>query len=284
MNKIATANKAVDAFLAKAQRENEPFQAFLKTDSYKKFEEIVARGIGDQLEWAADIIQQLDNSILPAEMDELTDAQIATVGHYFSQNLPQLANYVKEADLTLSLKDAFEWGVKAQYERWGVITKADIRIDFALTNSYYIAQLKAQTNYLINRSSVDQTTIEQIIKIIRDGKLDLLTNEEIAGLIAKNVEQIGAARAYVIARTEVAESMSAGQLASMKENGVPTKSWITAGANPCDICIGNEQDGEIPIDDAFTSGHYKPTAHPNDECYLEAGEIDLTSINLWGGA
>jgi hypothetical protein len=80
-------------------------------------------------------------------------------------------------------------------------------------------------------------------------------------------------RASRIARTELSNSYNFGQMDSMRQAvdegwlpGVPEKSWMAGGANPCEICEENEAAGPIALDAAFPSGHEHPTAHPQCEC------------------
>ncbi|MBA7465177.1 hypothetical protein ES707_00339 [subsurface metagenome] len=80
-------------------------------------------------------------------------------------------------------------------------------------------------------------------------------------------------RASRIARTEISNAYNFGQMDSMKQAvtegwlpGVPEKSWMAGGSNPCDICEENEAAGPIALDAAFPSGHEHPTAHPQCEC------------------
>lgn len=80
-------------------------------------------------------------------------------------------------------------------------------------------------------------------------------------------------RASRIARTELSNAYNFGQLDSMRQAtaegwlpGVPEKSWMAGGANPCDICLQNEAAGPIALDSVFPSGHEHPTAHPQCEC------------------
>ena len=80
-------------------------------------------------------------------------------------------------------------------------------------------------------------------------------------------------RADRIARTELSDAYNFGQLDSMRQArlggllpGEPEKSWIAGGPRPCEICLGNEADGPIPIDNTFSSGDDRPTAHPCCAC------------------
>lgn len=80
-------------------------------------------------------------------------------------------------------------------------------------------------------------------------------------------------RASRIARTEISNAYNFGQLDSLKQAtaegwlpGVPEKSWMAGGRNPCETCVGNEATGPIALDAVFSSGHIHPTAHPQCEC------------------
>lgn len=80
-------------------------------------------------------------------------------------------------------------------------------------------------------------------------------------------------RASRIARTELSNAYNFGQLDSMKQAaaegwlpGVPEKSWMAGGSNPCGKCLENEAAGPIALADVFPSGHACPTAHPQCEC------------------
>lgn len=73
-----------------------------------------------------------------------------------------------------------------------------------------------------------------------------------------------------IARTEISNAYNFGQLNSMRQAvdqawlpGIPEKSWMAGGANPCEKCEENEAAGLIALDAAFPSGDEHPTAHPN---------------------
>ena len=80
-------------------------------------------------------------------------------------------------------------------------------------------------------------------------------------------------RASRIARTELSNSYNFGQEDSLRQAreagelpGDPEKTWMAGGADPCEKCTGNEGEGYIPLDDTFSSGHMRPTAHPQCEC------------------
>lgn len=98
-------------------------------------------------------------------------------------------------------------------------------------------------------------------------------------LVAKQAERyanfLHNNRAFRIARTEISDSYNFGQLNSIKQAaeeghlpGTPEKEWIAGGQEPDDVCTINEDQGSIPLNQAFISGDDHPTAHPQCECSL----------------
>lgn len=411
---IATIDQRLDQFLAKASKQNEPFQYFSRTNGYSDFKDSVRQAFRAQAEAAAGLIRDVadDPKYFSNDFEPLTTEQLANINGLINQELPRFGQYMSELDTFLYLKTAFLWGIQAQYKRWGLakhteptfrkakdvtddILNAHIAGDYAqvrdlinslpdgdlktqmtqsfaadiaqanpntkvpdagnlrpdhqkaleaahkagdyarvkeildaipdsdpykatmqqvfqddvdqavrssasllhneggfamtnnegftLTNDAYIAKLKSQTNYLLNKSNLDDTTRQRLISIIKNGALDGLTTDEIADSITEEFDGISDWRADMIANTETNQAMSQGQLASMTENGVTTKAWVIAGPGGDEICDGNASDGFIPVGEDFSSGDDAPPGHPNCECYLEAGEIDLESVNLWSG-
>lgn len=272
----------LDGFLAKSRPVNKPYRAIQKTEEFKTFKNMFREGIKDQGEWVAKSFPKLaENAGIEDNLEPLDSIQISKLRGLIVRDMPELTKYVSEFKTFQLLKDFFEWSAAQQYKRWGYMVKAAVQ--FELSNAKYIAELQKRAAYLMNQSSLDETTIDQIIDLVSEGRLDGMTNAEVADLLADQFSEISEARADMIARTEAANSIGNANHATAVENGAKTHSWVTAGSNPCEICIANEDDGEIPINQAFSSGDMSEPAHPNDECYTEAGEIDLDSIDIWGG-
>lgn len=105
-----------------------------------------------------------------------------------------------------------------------------------------------------------------------------LTEEGVsAGVIERQIANytrfLHKARASRIARTEISNAYNFGQINSMRQAtdagqlpGIPEKSWMAGGINPCEICEENEAAGPISLDAAFPSGDEHPTAHPQCQC------------------
>jgi hypothetical protein len=51
------------------------------------------------------------------------------------------------------------------------------------------------------------------------------------------------------------------------------KMWATTSSDPCDECNDNEDEGMVPTDDTFGSGHWAPLLHLNCQCHLHIGAI-----------
>lgn len=429
---LSHTEKHVTQFLQKAYTVR-PMLGFKQTGVLDELKENVRGGFTRQAYVFANKIRHLnDPNTLPDSFEPLTDIELVRLSSYVVNNLPRLSNFISSNALYVKKKAAFEWGVGAQYQRWGVgsltlrntghmlrkasksyfrgtdtgltgffhtdgtnllgdalyvadnevqarmfgnkITQYEVPIksteiyqiktdadldkvyqaaihkfpgedtqksipkyiqslgykaaqvsptveprggiaifdqktidkakitdlpaagasgeegfislggnSFNVTNVQYINALKSSSNYLLQKSSLDEVTRKTIIDTIAKGKSMGLTNDEVADLLTSD-EYLDIAnwRADMIARTETANAMMDGQLAGMKENGVTTKAWVVAGPG-CTICDPNEDDGFISMDDNFSSGDDSPPGHPNCECYLESGMIDLDSIDIWGG-
>lgn len=280
MSKLQRLSAAVDRFISKASKKNEPLEAFRTTEDYKEFEQSIADGILDQV---TDLTKKLPKwMITDEEFDEDRAAK------WLEDNQKTIAKYLNEKDILATLITAFTYSVEASYQRQGIKLQkaADPFVTFELTNSYYLDALADQANYLLNKSSIDETTRNRMITLIRDTRMNMTTIDELANIIADEFEGISETRAFMIANTEANQAMSSAQQAFLKENGVGTKKWVGAGPNTCPICQGNEDQGPIPIDDEFESGDVTPPGHPGCECYEDAGEeIDLDSIDiLWDGS
>jgi hypothetical protein len=286
------ARAIIDRFIAKADRVNRPLQQFYGSDAYSGMESALRDGIQKQAEAVA---QSVRDGLVPNGLAPLTYAETTRLAGQVDGVMPQLSDVVDQGDITGALVAAFSSAVAAQYARWGIRLKTVVRGElakddgpvingFQLTNKNYIAALNNQANYLLNKSMIDSTTLSRLVSLIADGKESLLTNDEIADQITGEFSEISDYRATMIARTEVAQAMSTGDLATLKENGIKTKAWVVAGPGG-DLCDDNADDGQIAVDDVFSSGDDAPPAHPNCECYLEAGEIDLDDpdLTIWSG-
>lgn len=286
-NQTRTFVRSLDTFidnaLNKANRINKPYKAIQKTDDFKKFQTVYQEGLADQGKWVAENLPELFASAGIADDGQpLALDQKQKLRGLMSRDMPRLSDYVSETKTFDLLRNFFEWSAVTQYKRWGYLAKADY-LEFTLTNAQYIKALQDRAAYLLNKSSLDETTLDQVISLIEAGRLNAQTISEVAGQLSDQFDDISSSRADMLARTEAANSMGMANHATALENGAETKRWVAAGGAHDDMCADNEDAGEIPIDDAFPSGDMYEPAHPNCECYTEPGLIDLDSGELWSG-
>ena len=275
----------LDNFIEKVSGVNKPYLALKKDQQYKDFHAMFAEAIAKQAEWAAQNIHSILELSTPLE--PLNGVQTTRVKDYVGQNLPSVAQMVDQDSVVDYFKFCFEWGAKAQYQRWFTRKAAGQPYEnFSLTNEKYLQSLRDRANYLLNQSSLDDTTTSQIISTIISGKEDNLTNDEVAQQLSDSFDDISSDRADMIARTETANAMGDGNYATMQENGITQVEWITAGDNPCVICQENEDASPINVGDQFPSGDDHEPAHPNCECYTQAvtDDINLDDISIWDGS
>ena len=78
-------------------------------------------------------------------------------------------------------------------------------------------------------------------------------------------------RAHLIAITEIGEAYEVGNATvadDLRQAGLPMeKSWLhSRDGKVSDGCLRNAEDGWIPIEQAFTSGHMHPLRFPGCRC------------------
>lgn len=116
-------------------------------------------------------------------------------------------------------------------------------------------------------TKMDFETQERLAKVIADGIKNKRGIDGLARDIRTQFDNMSKVRSKMIARTETADSLSAGSIERMKKMDITGKSWVWGGVD-CEICQGNEDAGVIGIDESFPSGHDRPPAHPNCICAL----------------
>jgi hypothetical protein len=86
--------------------------------------------------------------------------------------------------------------------------------------------------------------------------------------IQSTFEDFSTARAELIAQTESADAYNAGRFKTAKSLDYDEKSWETESGDPCEDCIGNEDESWIDIDANFSGGVDAPTQHPRCQCVI----------------
>lgn len=141
------------------------------------------------------------------------------------------------------------------------------QIALGITSPYILAQRIRPIVGLTKREAL--AVARFISTLTEEGVASGMINSQAANY-AKFLHKNRASR---IARTELSNSYNFGQMDSVRQAttegwlpGVPEKTWMAGGADPCEICEENEAAGAIAVEATFPSGHEHPTAHPQCEC------------------
>ncbi len=114
---------------------------------------------------------------------------------------------------------------------------------------------------------LDKETVSRIADTIAEGIEQRLGSAGTAKLIRQELKDMEVSRAITIAATEINNAMSQATLDKLGALEIEYKQWIL-DADPCEICIGNADQGAIPVNEPFESGDMAPAAHPNCRCAI----------------
>lgn len=208
------------------------------------------------------------------------------------ENAHNAGDYKKVAEILNAMPDSdpYKATMVGVFKDDLVQAGKDVPNPFTLTNQTYLNRIKDNASYLLNESSIDDTTISQISTIIQngrnrvtDGQADPMTNDEIAQQISDSIAEISGDRADMIARTEAASAMGDGDMAAMTENNIAQFDWVAAGDNPCPLCEDAEAGSPYYVDDPSVPDL---PLHPNCECYRQGDDstINLDDMSIWDGS
>lgn len=139
-------------------------------------------------------------------------------------------------------------------------------ISFELSNPLAIAFLENYGANLI--TEVSNTTRERVRRITTLGLEEGLAWTEITQQIKQAFTSFSRQRAKLIAVTEIGNAYQEGNMELAQSSGFETeKRWVTVGdSRVTELCKQNEQQGWIPLDQAFASGHMRPLRFPGCRC------------------
>lgn len=228
---------------------------------------------------AAALSERLGKDASPAEgLSKATDPLAAAVAR--SLDLDELLTVSISADLEDVASDAAQRtlvriGPEAPSE---LISKvSDAAADWARRHAAEITghhTLEDGTRVQTTRGgyTIQEGTRDIVRDVVSAGLRDGLSADEI---VQKMVDRgFSEDRAQLIAETEIGNANSGGTLEAYRgaaEMGVSVKKmWQTVGDDDVDedICQKNEDQGPIPIDEPFQSGHMAPLGHPRCRCTL----------------
>ena len=113
-------------------------------------------------------------------------------------------------------------------------------------------------------TDITELTYEKTIDVIQEGILDGIGTEKLAKNITELYDQMADTRSRVIARTESARSLTAGQSREWGEAGIDKFEWLTAGdSNVSAICQENSMKEWSLKETNMGTVEY---SHPNCRC------------------
>lgn len=155
----------------------------------------------------------------------------------------------------------------------GVISAANEKVlEFSQNRAAELVGKKLVDGKLIDNPdaqwSINEATRDMLRQSITESFQEGLGVKGLKSSI-ENSYAFSSERAEMIARTETLAAFNASALAGYRASGVNMKKkWLTA-PDACDeICIPNEEQGAIPLDELFVSGDDHPPGHPRCRCTL----------------
>jgi SPP1 gp7 family putative phage head morphogenesis protein len=202
--------------------------------------------------------QELTEAIEPRDYEPLlTLAELRTL-RLFEQPLNAIA------------RRALQHGARA------AIADVGLGLSFDLAHPEAVAYLQRAP---LRIAGINETTREEVRRIIINAteqgwsydRTARALQEKFASFRTPVPQQHIRSRAHMIAVTETGDAYAQGSLIvghDLKRAGLRMeKMWLdTEDQRECPICRSNAAEGWIPLDQAFSSGHDAPTAHPACRC------------------
>ena len=115
---------------------------------------------------------------------------------------------------------------------------------------------------------LDDTSTQRLRTAIGDAWDAGGSYDQIVSAITETFDDFSETRAGLIAQTEAIDAYNEGRNETARGLGFDEKSWEVESDNPCEVCLGNVDDGWIDFDDSFSSGDDAPSSHPGCCCVL----------------
>lgn len=181
----------------------------------------------------------------------------------------------------LQILDGHWNGQAAMFADNEILDAAGIAGDFNLHDPAMLDWLRGNAGAAI--TNINETTRRQLADALWSGfsgedgigSMDVRTlGKYVQGVMNAwdtGLAGMSRARANLIAVTEVAKAETFGQMISFMQLGVKTKTWMTT-VGACKICVGNQEQGSVPLMQPFPSGHLAPPGHPACRCALSSAD------------
>jgi len=215
--------------------------------------------------------------------------QVQSEGYQVNVRELVLPPWWHEAWLAVEASTSINWkGVLEKLQAPALLAGANdsllllkqIDLSFAVQDPRVVDYLRTHSATRI--SGINETTSEAVRKIIEEGQEQGWSYETLAATLHDKFEQFreGSPQAHVrnraelIALTEVGDAYGEGTMLAARDLASAglkmKKSWLTVGdERVSDGCQRNAQEGKIPLEQAFSSGHMRPLRFPGCRCALQ---------------
>ena len=119
-----------------------------------------------------------------------------------------------------------------------------------------------------------ETTLDRLRNGLADAWTENATYDQMIQRIKDVYEGFSDMRAEMIANTEIASAYNTARREAAHAMGMEEKAWICEGPDPCEVCLDNEAEEWIDIDDVWGSGSDDAPEHPNCLCSVEYRQIE----------
>jgi hypothetical protein len=210
---------------------------------------------------------------VPAFLSLMASAQTTRAKQFVKSVYPQLWKAFVAGHQTTAGRLGVEATFKVAQERavkWAKAHAAELVKNIDATTKEHVAGLI--------RKAVDEgwsySKTEGALKRLYDG---------FRGKTPPGEQRIGyRSRARLIAVNEANTAYSEGEMNLarwMEEGGIAMEkaSLTTGGDRVCEVCLGNEAEGWIPLGTSFSDGSEQTPFHPGCECALETQRFGATA-------
>ena len=236
-----------------------------------RLEAALVKVFGHQREKAGSEARRLIKVRKADSPEEIADKIFSEIEGEFA-HLPAEARVALEQAALSGVSDAW---AQIEVTDSGVISQANIEAaEYATKRAAELVGMKYnQSGELVENTNakwaISSTTRDRLREIIKNAFENKTPFSEIISDI-ENADIFSEDRAAMIARTEVSRAQVNANLNAWKKTGLVSKiQWKCWGPDPCEICLGNE-DEIREIGQRFTSGDVMPGAHVNCYCGLQA--------------
>ena len=264
MSLLNRLNIAVDNFIKDISFSVDD-ESYENTKQYKQFKKSFNKAFNEQLTRAIkdglvkDVNEKLGKSEIVEELEPVSPAQVDQIFEGVDEAISPLSNFVSPALILAYFTFTANKSGKKTLKNLGV------SLTFNLTNESIIASYQNRVDLLIE--TVDNTTKKFLTREISKGLDQGLSTGEMVDVIRDQYPEIIENRAEMIVRTETQNIIGDIDLTVARNNGSEEKKWLTAKDDRVrPEHVANGEQGWLPINDNFQSGHFRTPGGVNCRC------------------